>query len=228
MPDLLLLGWLPLIKWTQPAGLARMALFHGGGSLLALAAVWRRGDWPRLRTLFSSPLWGLAAAALSFGFLMAGAVILLYAPIIQPYLPFWLYGLIALFDPLPLRGAFSSPAFSGSAWPDGLMAVLPGWLALAAGSVAEEWIFRVALFWRWSGPPPDPSDGEPGRLPPAAVALKLAGVSAYFAALHWPHAPEQIAIAFLGSLVLGWVLWRTRNFTLVAALHTLFNWKTIR
>jgi membrane protease YdiL (CAAX protease family) len=57
--------------------------------------------------------------------------------------------------------------------------------------------------------------------------LPLTAVSLYFAALHWPQGPTQIAAALLGSMVLGYVLWRRRNFPLIAGLHILFNWRLL-
>ncbi len=128
-------------------------------------------------------------------------------------LPYALYDLAALFDPMPVYVGLRQ----------GTLAVAPlAWAAAAAGALAEEWIFRGALFWRWL--PAVPPEG-PRAL--AGAGARLAAVSAYFAALHWPQPPQALAVALLGSLALGGVLLWKRNLALIAGLHVLFNWRML-
>ena len=87
------------------------------------------------------------------------------------------------------------------------------------GAVIEEALFRVVLFWRWAQAR---ADGA-GRLPVPGTVLRLAVVSAYFAALHLPQPPWMLGVALLGALVAGAALLRWRSFALVATLHALFN-----
>ncbi len=101
-------------------------------------------------------------------------------------------------------------------------------LGVGAGAAAEEWMFSVVLLWRWLGWSPGVEPGvywTPPRL--RAAAVKLSAVALYFAALHWPQPPPHLLTAFLGGLVLGVVLLRTRNFALIAILHVLFNLKAL-
>ncbi len=209
---LALLCYLPLVKWGLPHGMPRMLLFYGGGFGLAALAIWREGDWPLLRPLFARPVAGLGRGLLLYGWLVALGTLLLYAPLLQPYLPYGVYDLAALFDPLPLYLAVKR----GGPWPE-------GWLLAGGmlGAVAEEWIFRAVLFWRWVQ-----ATGAPGGhrgWPPPGVLVKLGVVSAAFAALHWPQSPGMLAAAFLGSGVLGWLLYRRGSLAEVAVLHALFN-----
>ncbi len=215
-PTFLLLAWLPLVKWGLPAGWPRLLLFFGGGSVLAALAVSREGDWPRVRPLLAGAVRGVLAGLWGFALLVAGATVLLYFPPIQPLLPVPLYDLAVQFDPMPLYLAYAQ----GDAWPQ------PATLArIALGSVAEEWIFRVGLFWRWL--PPALTSAPPRLAVPVGALLRLLALSAYFAALHWPQSGGAMLIAGLGSLVVGLVLLWKRNFALVATLHVLFNWRLL-
>ena len=215
-PTLLLLVWLPLAKWGLPAGWPRLLLFFGGGCVLAALAVLREGDWPRVRPLLGGALRGVLAGLWGFALLVAGATVLLYFPPLQPFLPPPLYDLAARFDAMPLYRTYAQ----GSAWP--APATLAG---IALGSLAEEWIFRVGLFWRWL--PPAVTAAPPRLAVPAGALLRLLAVSAYFAALHWPQPAGALLVAGLGSLGVGLVLLWKRSFALVATLHMLFNWRLL-
>jgi membrane protease YdiL (CAAX protease family) len=221
-PTALLLVWLPLVKWGLPYSGLRFLLFFGGGSALAALALWREGHWPRVAPLFAGPLRGVIGALYGYGLLVAAAVPLLYLPLLQPVLPGVVAELAALFDPMPVYLLVAR----GGPYPDPAFATL-----VAAGSLAEEWIFRTALFWRWlpsaARAAPDASAGLRARLPGPGVLLRLLAVSAGFAALHWPQPPGALLVALLGSLVLGLVLWLRRSFALVATLHVLFNWRLL-
>lgn len=205
-PTVLLLLWLPGIKWALAPGAARLALFYGGGCLLGGLAVWRGGDVARVRVLLRAPLAGGVTALLGFAALMVGSTLLWISPILQTGLPKALVDLVILFDPLPVILALQG----GGPHPG-------GWLLLGAagGALAEEWIFRVVLLWRWV----PAGEGLPTR------GMKLLLVSGYFAALHWPQAPFQMGVALSGALLLGALLLWRRNFALVAVLHSVFNLK---
>jgi len=215
-PTVLLLCWLPLVKWGLPAGWPRLLLFFAGGSALAGLAVWRAGDWLRVRPLFAAPWRGLLAGLYGYTMLVGLGAVLVYLPLIQPVLPFALYELATLFDPMPVYLVLAS----GGPFPP--LATLAG---VALGSAAEEWIFRVALFWRWL--PAQPATAPPRLLPRAGALARLVAVSAYFAALHWPQPPGALAVALLGSLVVGLVLLWRPNYALLATLHVLFNWRLL-
>ncbi|MEE8433344.1 MAG: hypothetical protein V3S64_01020, partial [bacterium] len=214
-PTAALVCWLPLVKWGFPGGGPRTALFYGGGLLLSLVAVWHgglrhgglrhcglrhrglrhRGGWPRVRPLFRAPGAGLAAAVAGFAALMAISALLLSFSWPRTLLPPPLPELIALFDPRPVYASLSGgghgfPAGTAFGWAAGAI----GW---AAGAIAEEWIFRVALLWRWvateknAGKPAGAPARNPARNPGPRRAdtlplmgIKLVMVSAYFAALH--------------------------------------------
>lgn len=213
--SLALLAFLPLVKWTLPAGGWRHALFFGGGSALTVLLVWRSGAWPALRPLFASPWRGLLGALYGFALLMALAMLVLYFPPVHPLLTYALYDLLALLDPVPVYVAFQRGDLSPQV---GTMALV------GLGAAVEEWIFRMVLFWRWLAPPQGQSalPSSPG----AAAALgKLGAVSVYFAALHWPQPPQALLTALLGSFAMGLVLMWKRNFALITGLHVLFNWK---
>ena len=135
-----LLCWLPLVKWGLPSGVPRTALFYGGGMLLSLVALRPGGGWPRVRPLFRAPVTGLASAVSGFTLLMACSAVLLTFSWPRTLLPPALAELIAFFDPWPVYALLSG---GGHGFP---AAKALGW---AAGAIAEEWIFRVALLWRW-------------------------------------------------------------------------------
>ena len=237
-PTAALVCWLPLVKWSFPGGGTRTVLFYGGGLLLSLVALRLGGGWPRVRPLFRAPGAGLAAALAVFAALMAISFLLLSFSWPRSLLPPPLPELIALFDPRPV---FASLGGGGHGFADGMAL---GWAAgaggWAAGAIAEEWIFRVALLWRWVAPGKNAGKdagkdaGAPAQSPRPSEAdsllpmgFKLVMVSAYFAALHWPQSFAQLATAFLGALVVGGMLLRWRNFYLISALHVLFNWKAL-
>jgi membrane protease YdiL (CAAX protease family) len=215
-PTAVLLLWLPLVKWGLPPGWPRVLLFFAGGSALAALAVWRERDGARVRPLFRAPLSGLLRGLYGYALLVAVGTVLLYLRPLQPILPSALLDLATLFDPAPVYLAFGGDA----AWPSaGTLA------AIAAGSLAEEWMFRVALFWRWL--PARDAEGPPRLLPRAGALLRLAAVSAYFAALHWPQPPGALLVALLGGLAVGWLLLWQRSYVTVATLHVLFNWRLL-
>lgn len=223
---LLLLLWMPLVKWLLPPGLSRFALFYGGGGALSALAVLREQDWARLRPLFAHPWRGLLDGMGAFAALMVTAAVLILFPPLQPWLPLWVLDALSLLDPLPAYIAFQSHRLEAP--PQAL-------LLTGIGAIAEEWVFRAVLLWRWAHPatPSSPALSTPS--PPGAMRpwhgipqlWRVLAVSLYFALMHWPGHPMQLVIAFSGSLVLGVVLLWSRNFTLVAVLHVLFNWKTL-
>lgn len=219
-PTWLLLVFLPLVKWSLPAGPLRLLLFLGGGVVLAALAIVREGDAPRVRPLLAAPLRGVYGGLLGYATLVAGATVLLYVPLLQPLLPDALYDLAALFNPLPV---YLAVARGDALAPPGT------WALMAVGAVAEEWIFRVALLWRWLRPQVG-SDAPPAWPAPAAaaaIAAKVLAVSAYFALLHWPQPPAAIGVAFLGGIVAALALVWTRSLALVATLHVLFNLRAL-
>lgn len=211
-PTLLLLLWLPAVKWSLQAGWPRLLLFFVVGCALAGLVVWREGDWARVRPLFARPWRGLGWGVAGYAALVGVASLLLYGPGLVRWLPLPVLALVSLFDPLPvyLRLAHGGPFPSAAV------------LALfVLGSVAEEWLFRTVLFWRWL---PERDRSGPRRIlsHPGAQA-RLLVVSVYFAVLHWPQPRGAILVALLGSLVVGNVLLWWRSFTLAATLHVLFN-----
>ncbi|HKI98248.1 MAG TPA: CPBP family intramembrane glutamic endopeptidase [bacterium] len=215
-PTLLLLLWLPLVKWSLPAGWLRLLLFFVGGCALAGFAVWKEGDWPRLQPLFARPWRGLAIGLGVYALLVVVALGLLIVPGIFRLLPLPLYALVSMFDPRPVVHTL---AMGGP---------LPSAVAVAVfglGSVAEEWMFRTVLFWRWL--PARDTDGPRRVFSHPGAQARLVVVSVYFAALHWPQPPGAMLVALLGSLVLGNLLLWARNFTQVALLHVLFNWRLL-
>jgi hypothetical protein len=228
----LLLAWLPAVKAALPGGRLRFVLFYGGGTLLAAWAIRREPGPLPLRPLFARPVRGLAEGALAFALLLAAAGLLLTWPARGSWLPTPLHDPIALFDP---RTSWLAWQRDGVPPPSGGAGA--AWVTL--GAVAEEWIFHVALFWRWLAPPSAPAvdqsdvsgaDGTATAFLPGwgwGVAARLLAVSLYFAALHLPQPPGQLLVALLGSLVLGTLLVWRRNFALVALLHVLFNWKAL-
>lgn len=211
-PTLLLLAWLPAVKWSLGAGWLRLLLFYGAGSALAGGAVWWERDGPRVRPLFARPWRGVAWGVTIYAALVVAAVVLLYGPGLARWLPFPALALVSLFDPWPvyLRLAHGGP------FPSVAMLAL-----FVLGSVAEEWLFRTVLFWRWL---PERDRSGPRRVlsHPGAQA-RLVAVSVYFAALHWPQPQGEILVALVGGLVVGNVLLWARSFTLAATLHVLFN-----
>jgi Type II CAAX prenyl endopeptidase Rce1-like len=215
-PTLLLVLWLPLVKWGLPPGWPRLLLFFGAGSALAALAVRLEGDAPRVAPLFAAPWQGLLGGLWGYALLVAGASVLIYAPLLQPVLPFALYDLATLFDPLPVYLAVAR----GDALPAPLTVA-----GVALGSLAEEWMFRVALFWRWL--PARDAAAPPRRVPSLGALGRLLAVSAYFAALHWPQPAGALAVALLGSLALGTLLLVRPNFALLGTLHVLFNWRLL-
>jgi hypothetical protein len=212
-PTALLLAWLPLVKWGLPAGPLRAVLFFGGGSALAAFAVRREGDGPRVRPVFAAPGQGVWDALWLYAGLTVTSLLVLYAPLLGPLLPYAAYDLAALFDPLPVYVALKR----GDALPSASVLTLT-----LLGSAAEEWIFHVALFWRWL-PAPLVEAAPLRRLLAPAAWWRLAALSAFFAALHWPQPLGAMAVALLGSVALGLVLLWRPSYALVATLHVLFN-----
>ncbi len=237
---MLLLGWaallcyFPLILSFPPrapavsgSGLSalgwRTALFHGVGVLWSVALISAEGLWPRWRALFARPGRGLLLALALYAVAGAAVTALLKLPVAPPA---WA---------MPLLLPFDFSALLAGAWPRVSAAWGAERLLIAAGSVAEEWIFRCALWLRWAGAlpldgTPLPLDGKADeRRAPALKALgphlyKLAGVSLYFTLLHLPQGPAALGQAFAGSIVLGLLLAWRGNFALIATLHVLFNW----
>ena len=209
-----LLLWLPLAKWALPPGPARMLFFYGAGSLLAWV-LWRQMQ-RRMRSaplggvaLFARPLRGLGEGAAAFALLVAAGTVVHGA----------LGGQMGA-----LAGLLALPGAEG--WR--VLADNPGVAAyIVAGSVAEEWIFRVVLVWGGLArlgllPGADGRDALSARRLLAAAALLLV-VNAYFTLLHLPHSPLVLAQAFAGGVALSlWLLWR-RNAYGIALLHALFN-----
>lgn len=220
---LILAGYLCIVKWGLPAGALRQILFFGGGSLLGLLVSWRQRGL--LEPLFRNPWRGMWGALYGFALLTTGSLLILYTPFLQPFLPYALLDLAGLFDPLPVYVAYKQGELEMEP-----LAALPagGRFAIAGGgAVCEEWIFRIVLFWRWLKPEEAliwPRGALRDWLPALA---KLSAVSVLFALLHWPQPPEMLLVALLGSLMLGLLLLWRGNFTLVAALHVLFNWKAL-
>lgn len=211
-PTLLLLLWLPVVKWSLHAGWPRLLLFFVVGCALAGLAVWREGDWDVVRPLFQRPWRGIAWGIGVYAALVAVAAGLLYGAAADRWLPLPLLALVSMFDPWPvyLRLSYGGPFPS--------VAVLA---LFVLGSVAEEWLFRTVLFWRWL-PERDRSGSRRVFSHPGAQA-RLIAVSIYFAVLHWPQPHSAMVVALLGSLVLGNLLLGWRSFSLAATLHVLFN-----
>jgi len=215
-PTLVLLVWLPLVKWGLPRSWARLVLFCGVGSAWAAFAVWWEGDAARVRQLFARPGWALLRGVWVYVMLVAAATILLYVPLIQPWLPYAVYDLAGLFDPMPVYLAFAQ---------GGPIAPAGAWIVMALGSLAEEWMFRAVLYWRWL--PARDAEGPPRTVPHPGAEMRLLAFSVYFALLHWPQPLGPMIVALLGSLVLGnLLLWR-RSLVEVAVLHVLFNWRLL-
>ena len=237
----LILSFGPRAAAVSGNGLAslgrRVALFHGVGVLWSVALISAEGLWPRWRALFARPGRGLLLALALYA--VAGVAVTAFLNLSAPQ-PAWALLLLP----------FDFSALLAGAWPR----VSAPWaverLLIAAGSVAEEWIFRCALWLRWAGalpldgmplplggtPPPlgDTPQGRPAdeRRAPGLKALgphlyKLAGVSLYFTLLHVSQGPPALGQAFGGSIVLGLLLAWRGNFALIATLHVLFNWMAI-
>ena len=217
----------------MPAGLApRVALFHGvGGLWCGLLLAWE-GRLAAIAALAARPWAGLLQGVLGFAALAGSATLLLRLP--SGALPSWLPGLL---HPLDISPLYDDPRFPVQ--PGGLLRLV----LVMGGGMLEEWIFRCALWLRWSGglrwagagparplPPYEgksASAGWRGNPSPLEHGWKLLGVSAYFALLHWPQGAAAMLQAFAGSLVLGALLWWRRNFWLIATLHALFNWTSV-
>ena len=217
-PTLLLLGYLPLVKILATlanAGEAwSLALFYGGGLLLSAGVLAWEGGWESLNPLLKSPLRGIWVGACLFGGLMALAALLLFWPAPQPYIPLWLHHLISLFDPFTVSMAYESGEWNAAPW---------DFLRAGLGGLAEEWVFRGVLLWRWLGS----EDGEypyPSTLGPWGRVVAL---NAYFALLHWPATQPELAVAFLGGCVLSLLLIWRRNLWIIGTLHLAFNWKML-
>ncbi|MCZ6646941.1 MAG: CPBP family glutamic-type intramembrane protease [SAR324 cluster bacterium] len=223
---MLYLGWvllvscLPLVLLAAPQGpglsaLAwRIGLFHGAGLLCSVALISAEGLWPRWRALLARPARGLLLA-IALYLLPAALVTLFLLPLPGP-LPAWARAMLLPFDFGWLLLGHIPPL--SARW-------LSGKLLLAAGSAAEEWIFRCALWLRWAGPFPERSTAARGMEP---HLYKLFALSLYFSLLHFQHGAQVMAQALAGSLVLGALLMWRRNFTLIATLHVLFNWGALR
>jgi membrane protease YdiL (CAAX protease family) len=219
----LFLLYLPLVKLaTAPlaggSGLAaRALLFYGGGVGLSLLLVHREQSWPRLRGLLQRPLQGIGLGVAAFLILAGGATLL--SIVLETG-----RGPVALLLRPPAGLLDLRPLWSGLV--EGALRPDAGWLAFSGGgALAEEWIFRCVLLWRWvvRNGDTEPAPGTALRTW-RATAGKLLLVNLYFAALHWPQPLPALGVALLGGLTLGVVvLWRP-NYWLIATLHLLFNW----
>ncbi|MDH5753311.1 MAG: CPBP family glutamic-type intramembrane protease, partial [Deltaproteobacteria bacterium] len=205
LPCAKLAGFFLAREYGMP--LAGALLFYGGGVLISLGTLgsppWRA---PLARVL-GRPWLGIAQGVLVFCLLILLGEAVLLVPGVSP-------ALASLLAPLTWRAGGLAPLVGGGG--GGLLHTA----GVAAASIAEEWLFRVVLFWGvLKALSPRPADPVSRR---SAGAL-LVAMSLYFALLHLPGGAPEISAAFLGSLTLGALLFAVPRFSLVATLHVLYN-----